>query len=88
ELARSWAGPVQLREVKGAKHLGLAEGRHWTTAITGNGAEKRIQQGTRTLATAFLLRHIAGQDQLADELDSKVSGTSVIDLDDPKNTSA
>ncbi|MDQ6656882.1 MAG: dienelactone hydrolase family protein [Actinomycetota bacterium] len=88
ELARSWAGPVQLREVKGAQHLGLAEGRHWTTAITGNGAEKRIQQATRTLATAFLLRHIAGQDQLADELDSKVSGTSVIDLDDPKWSSA
>lgn len=88
ELARSWAGPVQLREVDGAKHLGLAEGRHWTTAITGDGAQKRIQQATRTLATAFLLRHIAGQDQLADELEDKVSGTSIVDLADPPNVSS
>jgi len=81
ELADSWAGPVQLREVKGAKHLGLAEGKHWTTAIVGDGAEKRIQQATRTLATAFLLRHLAGQRQLADELEAKVPGTSLVELD-------
>jgi len=80
ELAGSWAGPVQLREVKGAKHLGLAEGKHWTTAIVGAGAEKRIQQATRTLTTAFLLRHLAGQDQLADELEAKVPGTSLVEL--------
>lgn len=85
ELAASWGGPVQLREVKGAQHLGLSEGRHWTTAITGDGAEKRIQQATRTLATAFLLRHLADQDQLADELEGKVSGTSIVDLDNPKD---
>lgn len=85
ELARSWGGPVQLREVKGAQHLGLAEGKHWTTALSGDGAEKRIQQATRTLATAFFLRHLAGQEQLADELEDKVSGTSIVDLDDPKD---
>ncbi len=83
EFARSWGGPVQLREVKGAKHLGLSEGKHWTTAIVGDGAEKRIQRATRTLATAFLLRHIGGQDQLADELEAKIPGTSLIDLNDP-----
>lgn len=83
DLARSWGGPVQLREVKGARHLGLAEGKHWSTAILGDGAEKRVQQTTRTLATAFLLRHLAGQDQLADELESKLAGTAVIDLADP-----
>lgn len=85
EFARSWAGPVQLREVKGALHLGLAEGKHWTTALIGDGAEKRIQQATRTLATAFFLRHLADQQQLADELQDKVSGTSIIDLDDPED---
>ena len=83
DFARSWGGPVQLREVKGAKHLGLGEGKHWTTALVGDGAEKRIHQVTCTLATAFLLRHLAGQDQLADELDDKVSGTGIIDLADP-----
>lgn len=85
DFARSWGGPVQLREVKGAKHLGLSEGRHWTTAIVGDGAEKRIHQITATLATAFLLRHLTGQDQLADELDGALSGTGIIDLADPKD---
>ncbi len=84
ELADFWAGPVQLREVKGAKHLGLAEGKHWTTAIVGDGAEKRIQQATRTLATAFLLRHLAGQRQLAEELEAKVPGTSLVEPDGRK----
>lgn len=81
-LARSWAGPVQLREVKGAKHFGLSEGSHWTTALVGDGKDKRLQAATRTLATAFLLRHVAGHDQLADELESKVPGTSIVDLSD------
>lgn len=76
-LARAWAGPAQLRTISGAAHLGLAEGKHWTTAILGNGSEKRTQAATRTLATAFLLRHLAGHDQLADELESNVPGTSV-----------
>lgn len=79
-LARSWAGPVQLREVKGAKHFGLSEGSHWTTALVGDGKDKRLQAATRTLATAFLLRYVAGHDQLADELESKVPGTSIVDL--------
>lgn len=85
DLARSWGGPVQIREVKGAKHLGLGEGKHWTTALVGDGAEKRIHQVTATLATAFLLRHLAGQDQLADELDGKLSGAGIIDLADPQD---
>lgn len=80
-IADAWAGPAQLRSVKGAEHLGLAEGNHWTTALVGNGDEKRIQQATRTLATAFLLRHLAGQDQLADELEAKVSGTTLESLE-------
>lgn len=83
DFARSWGGPVQLREVRGAKHLGLAEGKHWSTTILGDGAERRVQQTTRTLATALLLRHLDGQDQLADELENKLSGTAVVDLEHP-----
>ena len=82
-IARSWAGPVQLRQVRKAQHLGLAEGRHWTTALIGNGDEKLIQQATRVLATAFFLRHLADQDQLADELEAKVAGTTVEPVEAP-----
>lgn len=30
--------------------------------------------------TAFFLRHLDGQDQLADELDGKVSGTKLVEI--------
>ena len=81
-LAAAWGGPAQLRTVPGTSHLGLAEGKHWTSLISGSGDEKKIQQVTRMLATAFLLRHVAGHDQLADELDGKVKGTKLEDLAD------
>ena len=80
-IAGAWAGPVSLRTVKGASHLGLAEGSHWTTTLSGSGNEKRIQHVVRMLATAFLLRYLTDADQLADELESKISGTTVEDLD-------
>jgi len=75
QIAKSWGGPVQLRRIRKAEHLGLAEGRHWTSALTGDGHEKQIQQATRVLASAFFLRHLADQDQLADALEAKVAGT-------------
>ncbi len=80
-IAQSWAGPALLRTVKGTSHLGLSEGSHWTTTVTRSGNEKRIQQVVRLLATAFLLRHLTGQDQLAGELEGKVKGTTLEDLD-------
>lgn len=81
-IAAAWAGPVSLRTVKKAGHLGLAEGGHWSTTISGSGNEKRIQQVVRTLATAFLLRHLTDQDQLADDIEGKVKGTTIEDLDE------
>jgi hypothetical protein len=79
-IAESWAGPAQLRTVKGASHLGLSEGSHWTTTVSRSGDEKRIQQVVRLLATAFLLRHLTDQDQLAEELEGKVKNTTLEDL--------
>jgi dienelactone hydrolase len=79
-LAAAWSGPAQLRTVKGASHLGLAEGKHWSSTVTGSGDEKRIQQVVRLLATAFLLRHLTDQEQLADEIDGKIKGTTLEDL--------
>jgi hypothetical protein len=80
-IAAAWGGTSQLRTVKGASHLGLAEGGHWTSTVSGSGDEKRIQQVVRLLATAFLLRHLTDQDQLADEIEGKIKGTTLEDLD-------
>jgi dienelactone hydrolase len=79
-IAAAWGGPAQLRTVKDASHLGLAEGSDWTSKVTGSGNEKKTQQVTRLLATAFLLRHLTDAEQLADELEGKVKGTTLEDL--------
>ena len=39
---RAWTGPAQLRKVKDAEHLGLSEGRHWTTRVIGHGPDKEM----------------------------------------------
>ena len=79
-IAAAWAGPAQLRTVKDASHLGLAEGSDWTSTVTGSGNEKKTQQVSRLLTTAFLLRHLTDADQLADELEGKIKGTTLEDL--------
>ena len=35
------------------------------------------------LASAFFIRHLTDADQLADEMEDKVKGTTVEDLEDP-----
>ncbi len=79
-IARAWAGPVQLRRLKGAKHLSLAEGKHWTSFFLSDQADKGIQKSVRELMTAFLLLHVAGQNQLAEAMDGKVAGTTPVTL--------
>ena len=69
--------------VKGAGHLGLAEGKSFINSILGADSDKRVQQATRTLASAFFIRHLTDADQLADELEDKVKGTTVEPLEDP-----
>lgn len=80
-IAAAWAGEAQLRTVADASHLGLAEGSDWTSKVTGSGNEKKTQQVSRLLATAFLLRHLNEAEQLADELEGKIKGTTLEDLD-------
>lgn len=74
-IAEGWAGKVQLRTIKKGEHLGLAEGKHWTSSLLGEKTQKQTQQISRALMTAFFLQHLNGQDQLADELTKKISGT-------------
>lgn len=82
-IARSCSGPAQLRMVKGSGHLGLAEGKSFVNGIIGADSDKRVQQVTRTLASAFFIRHLTDADQLADEMENKVKGTTLEDLTDP-----
>jgi dienelactone hydrolase len=83
KIAQNCSGPAQLRIVKGSGHFGLTEGKSFINGIIGADSDKRVQQVTRMLASAFFIRHLTDATQLADELEDKVKGTTVEDLEDP-----
>ncbi len=85
-IAQSWGGPTQLRRVKGTGHLGLAEGSSFVNGILGADSDKKVQHATRILASAFFVRHLTNAPQLADEMESKVGGTKLLDPNDPDLT--
>lgn len=83
-IARSCTGPSILRVVKGSGHLGLTEGKHWTNTFMGVESDQKVQQITRMLASAFFLRHLTDNPQLADEMEDSVRGTELIDTTEPE----
>ena len=87
-IARSCTGPAQLRMVKGSGHLGLAEGKSFINGIIGADSDKKVQQVTRMLGAAFFIRYLTDAEQLADEMDDKVKGTTIESLEDPDLTSS
>lgn len=86
-IARAWDGPVQLRQVNGAHHLSVAEGKHFTSRLLAKRASRKVLRTVRMLTTAFFLLHVAGHDQLADEMDGVISGTVPMDLSGESVTS-
>jgi dienelactone hydrolase len=59
-VAAAWAGPVQLRTLPKASHLGFTHGRHWSDLLLDGGPETATRRVGRAFATAFLLRHLTG----------------------------
>ncbi|EQD84168.1 chlorophyllase-like protein [Saccharopolyspora erythraea NRRL 2338] len=59
-IAQAWGGPVQLRTLKKASHLGFAEGRHWTELLLHGRSEWGTQRIAKAMVTAFLLRTLTG----------------------------
>jgi dienelactone hydrolase len=57
-VVRAWAGPVQLRTLPKASHLGFTAGQHWTDLLVGSSPESGTRRISRALVTAFLLRHL------------------------------
>jgi dienelactone hydrolase len=59
-VTRAWAGPVQLRILPKASHLGFTAGPHWSDLLVGSSPEFSTRRISRALITAFLLRHLTG----------------------------
>ncbi|MGH3915346.1 MAG: dienelactone hydrolase family protein [Pseudonocardiaceae bacterium] len=78
-VAKAWAGPVQLRTLPKASHLGFTQGKHWSDFVLDGSPEHHTRRISRALVTAFLLRHLTGATEHEDLLDADVPGT-VLDL--------
>jgi dienelactone hydrolase len=61
-VVRAWAGPVQLRTLPKASHLGFTTGQHWSDLLVGSSPESATRRISRALVTAFLLRHLGTTD--------------------------
>lgn len=69
-VAQAWAGPVQLRTLPKASHLGFTKGRHWSDLLLDGSPEAATRRISKALMTAFLLRHLTG----ATEYDALLDG--------------
>lgn len=76
-IASAWAGPVQLRMVDKASHLGFAEGRHWSELLLDGHGERKSQTFAKAFATAFLLRHLTGDDTYNALLDNDIKHATI-----------
>jgi pimeloyl-ACP methyl ester carboxylesterase len=57
-VAKAWGGPVQLRTLPKASHLGFLQGKHWVDLLVDGSPEYSTRRVSRALVTAFLLRHL------------------------------
>jgi dienelactone hydrolase len=76
-IARNWAGPVQVRELAKAGHLGFTEGRHWSQLLLHGKGERKTQRMSRALLTAFFLKYLTGTSAYDDLLESDVKGAKI-----------
>lgn len=78
-VAAAAGGPVWLRTLPKAGHLGFCEGGHWTDLLLGGRADARTARLTRALTTAFLLRVLCAEDRVDVLVDGLVAGTRLHD---------
>lgn len=73
-IASAWAGPVTLRCLPKASHLGFLDGRHWADLLLDGRPERSTRRLMVALTTAFLLRELTGDRSYDELLDSDVRG--------------
>ncbi|MGH4015353.1 MAG: dienelactone hydrolase family protein [Pseudonocardiaceae bacterium] len=73
-VANAWAGPVQLRILPKASHLGFLQGKHWSDLLLDGSPEYGTRRLSRALVTAFLLRHLTETTEYDELLESDAPG--------------
>lgn len=82
-IATAWAGPVRLRTLPKATHLGVTEGWHWSQLLLDGKSEFATQRVTKILLTAFFLVHLAGATRYAPLLNANVKGAPIAYAHEP-----
>ncbi len=59
-VAMAWAGPVQLRTLPKASHLGFTRGWHWSDLLLDGRPETATRRVSKAFMTAFLRRQLMG----------------------------
>ncbi|KOV80620.1 dienelactone hydrolase family protein [Nocardia sp. NRRL S-836] len=77
-IASAWGGPVQLRLLPKASHLGFTEGRHWSELMLDGRGERGAQKLGRAFVTAFLLRVLTGERAYDELLDSDLKNAELV----------
>lgn len=57
-VAKAWGGPVHVRILPKAGHLGYIHGQHWTDLLIDSRPQYGTRRLSRALLTAFLLTHL------------------------------
>ncbi|MGW1676845.1 dienelactone hydrolase family protein [Saccharopolyspora sp. NPDC002376] len=76
-ISQAWGGPVQLRNVRKASHLGFTEGKHWTQLVLHGKSEYATQRSTKALLTAYFLSTLAGDRRGEALLSTSIKGTQI-----------
>lgn len=76
-IARYWAGPVQLRHLAKAGHLGFTEGRHWSQLLLPGKGQRKVQRIARALLTAFFLKHLTGSGTYDELLEHDIKSAAI-----------
>jgi len=71
-IAQAWAGPVTLRSVAKATHLGITDNRHWSQLLLDGKPERATRRTVNAIVTAFFLVHLAGATKYRALLDQSV----------------
>ncbi len=84
-LAQAWPGNPVLRRVDGSSADGFVEGRRILGALGINKPDRKTQQRTRAVLTAFLLFHLTGDSDYEELAGStgEIDGTRAVDPHSP-----
>jgi dienelactone hydrolase len=85
-LAAAWGGPAILRELDGASHNGITEGRRALVAFGAAKHESKTARTTRAVLTGYLLHTLLGDKTYAPFADPEavIPHTTVVDPDAPR----